>query len=163
MDNYYTSPEALIALKHKGIFARGTVKENRRLLPKSIIISDKESKDRSRGTAKCAVNIEHGLVAFGWNDNKAVHIISSADGEKMTEVFRRMKEKRTALKSPVAIKKYCHGMQAVDRLDQLMSLFSLAKRHPFKKWYRKFAMALFDYALTNAEIHYFMANPHKKR
>jgi hypothetical protein len=65
--------------------------------------------------------------------------------------------------APTAVRKYGHGMQAVDRFDQLMSLYSLAKRHAFKKWYLKLTMALLDVAIINAEIHYFMANPDEKR
>ena len=54
-------------------------------------------------------------------------------------------------------------MQAVDRFDQLMSLYSLAKRHAFKKWYLKLTMALLDVGMINAEIHYFMVNPDEKK
>ena len=53
-------------------------------------------------------------------------------------------------------------MQAVDQFDRLVSLFSLAKQHAFKKYYNKLAMGLLDFALTNAEIHYFLVNPEKK-
>ena len=63
----------------------------------------------------------------------------------------------------MAVKKFNHGMQAVDRFDQLMSLFPLAQRHPFKKWYKKLAMALLDYGLVNAEQHYWMEHPNEKK
>ena len=54
-------------------------------------------------------------------------------------------------------------MQGVDRFDQLLLLFSMAKTHSFKKYYVKLEMGLLDFALTNAEIHFFMANPHFKK
>ena len=54
-------------------------------------------------------------------------------------------------------------MQGVDRLDQLLSLYSLANRHKFKKWYKQMAMALLHFGLTNAEVHNFMVNPEKKK
>ena len=67
------------------------------------------------------------------------------------------------ISAPKAIKRYNKAMQGVDRFDHLMSLYSLASCHPFKKWYKKMAMAIFDFGLTNAEIHCFMANPGEKK
>ncbi len=91
------------------------------------------------------------------------HLITTADGTEMTHVTRRVQQEQRQQSAPTAVRKYGHGMQAVDRFDQLMSLYSLAKRHAFKKWYLKLTMALLDVAIINAEIHYFMANPDEKR
>ena len=65
-------------------------------------------------------------------------------------------EAKKKVRAPTSIKRYNHGMQAVDWFDQLLSLFSLAKRHPFKKYYNKLAMALLDIALVNAEQHFYI-------
>ena len=61
-----------------------------------------------------------------------------------------------------AIRKFNHGMHGVDRFDLLVSLFSLAKQHSFRKYYNKLTMGLLDFALVNAELHYFMANKEAK-
>ena len=49
-------------------------------------------------------------------------------------------------------------MQAVDRHDQLRELFSLSKRHGFKKYYKKIALGLIDMALVNAWLHYHLVH-----
>jgi hypothetical protein len=54
-------------------------------------------------------------------------------------------------------------MQAVDQIDQLMQFFSLAGRHKFKKWYKQFAMALFDMWLVNSDVHFHLRHPKKKQ
>ena len=38
----------------------------------------------------------------------------------------------------------------------------MARRHCFKKFYNKLTMGLIDFALVNAEIHYYLANPERK-
>ena len=103
------------------------------------------------------------LRAIGWIDGNPVHLITTADGTEMTHVRRRVQQEQRRQSAPTAVRKYGHGMQAVDRFDQLMSLFSLAKRHAFKKWYLKLTMALLDVGMINAEIHYFMVNPDEKK
>jgi hypothetical protein len=39
MDNYYTSPTVLILLRNRGIYARGTVKKNRRMVPSKNMLT----------------------------------------------------------------------------------------------------------------------------
>ncbi|CAJ1939354.1 unnamed protein product [Cylindrotheca closterium] len=163
MDNYYTSPQVLIALKKKNIYARGTCRKNRKMYPQAVTFNNQECKDLPRGSAKIATNQKHSLVAFGWTDGNPVHFITSADGNEMGSVKRLVGSKRNTFPAPAAIQRYNHGMQAVDRFDQWVSLFSLAQRHHFKKWYKKMAMALFDFGLTNAELHYFMVHPRERK
>ena len=162
-DNYYTSPQLAIALKEQGIFLRGTCRKSRKMFPKSVTFSKKEAKRVGRGRVKLAVNKEHGLIALGWTDGNAVHFLSSVDGNTMSTVNRRISLERTAVRAPLAIKRYNNGMQGVDRFDQLMSLYSLASRHAFKKWYKKMMMALLDIGLVNAEQHYWMKHKDEKQ
>ena len=105
---------------------------------------------------KMATCEKEGLVAIGWVDGNPVHFLTSADGTDESSTVRRVGGEKKNVKAPTSIKRYNHGMQAVDRFDQLLSLFSLAKRHPFKKYYNKLAMALLDIALVNAEQHFYI-------
>ena len=162
-DNYYTSPQLAIALKNVGIYFRGTCRRSRKMFPNSVTFSKKEAKKVGRGKVKIAVNQRHGLTAMGWTDGNAVHFLSSVDGNTMTTVNRRIGCEKKSITAPIAIKRYNKGMQGVDRFDQLMSLFSLASRHPFKKWYKKMMMALLDIGLVNAEQHYWMKNKEEKK
>jgi len=163
MDRYYTSPEVFLQLRKEGLFARGTCMTNRRMFPQVVTFSDVEARKERRGTCRLAVNKDNNLVAIGWIDGNPVHLITTVDGTEMSFVNRRVQQAKQQQSAPTAVRKYGHGMQAVDRFDQLMSLFSLAKRHCFKKWYLKLAMALLDVGMINAEIHYFMLHPEEKK
>jgi hypothetical protein len=49
-------------------------------------------------------------------------------------------------------------MQAVDRFDQLVKLFSLAMRHNMKKYYHKLTLSLMDTAMVNGWVHFDLVN-----
>ena len=95
-NNYYASPAVAIALlKHK-VLCRGTLRKNKKLIPPYILFTKAEAKSKdSRGSVKMAVNEKYGLVAAGWIDSCAVHIISSADTTDVTQVSRRVGGVRT--------------------------------------------------------------------
>mmetsp|Transcript_2712 Transcript_2712/g.3856 ORF Transcript_2712/g.3856 Transcript_2712/m.3856 type:complete len:114 (-) Transcript_2712:775-1116(-) len=102
------------------------------------------------------------MVAMGWVDRNPVHLLTTVDGTKGSSVKRRIRSQVQTVIAPLAVRRFNHGMQGVDRFDQLVSLFSLAKQHCFKKYYNKLAMGLLDFALVNAELHFFMENPDVK-
>ena len=83
-NNYYASPCIAIQLLRNTVFCRGTLRRNRRLIPQYILFNKSEAKGKdSRGRIKIAVNRRFGLVAAGWIDGNPVHMISSADTEKV--------------------------------------------------------------------------------
>jgi len=81
----------------------------------------------------------------------------------MGHVLRQIQQEKKKISAPKAVKHFNHGMQAVNRFDQLMSLYLMTKRHPFKKWYKNTRMALMDMGMVNVEIHYHMRNPKEKK
>lgn len=163
MDNYYSGPLVFIDLLKMNVYARGTVRQGRAMFPEAVTFSKSEAKKTKRGAMKMASCEEHKMVAMGWVDGNPVQLLSTADGTIESTVFRRVKGKKVKIASPSAIRNYNKGMQAVDRFDQLVSLYSMGKRHAFKKYYNKLSMALLDIGLTNAEQHYYMAGHEKKR
>jgi len=56
-----------------------------------------------------------------------------------------------------AIERYNYGIQGVDQLNKLLTLFSLTNLK-FNKYYKKIAMVLLDLALTNIFLHFRLAN-----
>ena len=122
-----------------------------------------DSKKYPRGSYCVAVNKEHNMCAYGWLDGNPVHLLSTADGTGTSSVLRQIGRTKQQIPAPKALPRYNMSMQAVDRVDQLMQLMSLCKRHQFKKWYRQFFLALLDMALVNADIHYHFANPSEKK
>ena len=161
MDNLYSSPEVFIRLKEMGIYARGTFRSNRNNLPSFIKFSKKETLKLPRGCFRQATNAEHNLSCYAWNDKNPVHILSSADGTEVDKTQRRIKSKKIDVLCPVAVKRYNLGMQGVDQFNKLLTLFSLAKLK-FDKYYKKIAMVLLDFAITNAYLHFQIANDTKK-
>ena len=49
IDNYYTNPTAVMELRRKKIFIRGTVRKNKVLFPKNVLFSKVEARDFPRG------------------------------------------------------------------------------------------------------------------
>jgi hypothetical protein len=159
MDNYYTSPQVAVALAERNVYIRGTCRRNRAGFPAAVQYSQTEAAKVERGTHKMVSDAKYGIACYGWCDGCPVHFLTSADGTSTNEVTRRIGRCDKKVKAPICIKRYNHGMQAVDRHDQMRQTFSLASRHGFKKYYVKIILGLMDMALVNAYIHYQLVNP----
>ena len=94
------------------MFGRGTVRLNREFLPKYVMFTKAEAR---KPNARVAVDAKFGLVAAGWLDGNPVHIISSADTERISEVCRKVGGKRISVTAPEAIQNYNKGMDGMDR------------------------------------------------
>jgi hypothetical protein len=163
MDNYYTSPAILILLRNRGIYARGTVKKNRHMVPSQILLTKVDCKKSADGYIQMAVCEFEKMQAFGWNDNNPVHILSTADSsQERTTVWRQRGAAKLQIPCPRAIPMYNDGMRGVDHHDQLRSKFALASRHGFKKYYVTHQLAQVDIEIKNAGIYFSLAHPHLK-
>jgi hypothetical protein len=69
----------LILLRNRGIYARGSVKTNRRMVPSQIVLTKAEIKRLPDGYVRMAVCEFAKMQAFGCNDNNPVHMLSTAD------------------------------------------------------------------------------------
>ena len=161
-DNWYGGSVPLIMLLTMGVLARCTFRMSRKHVCKYVKMKKTDSKKYPRGSYKVATCQKYGLSCYGWLDGNPVHLMTTADGTGTSSVFRQIGKEKKLVHSPKMLPEYVKSMQAVDRVDQLMSLFSLAKRHQFKKFYKNFMLALFDMAIVNADIHYHLANPSAK-
>eukprot|EP00978_Attheya_sp_CCMP212_P001189 scaffold2466_cov40-Attheya_sp.AAC.2 len=159
MDRFYGGPKAAMALLDKGLLCRGTFKTNRKLTPHSVRFSKKDADNYPRGSYRMAVALKEHMSIFGWNDGCPVHMLSTADGTKIGSVQRQIGSVSQTVKAPVVVPRYNKGMQGVDRHDQLRNLFALSQRHQFQKYYMTLIMALIDFAVVNANIHYHMVHP----
>ena len=157
MDNLYSSPEVFIELRRMGIYARGTVRTNRKYLPKFIQFSKTDVKNMARGSYRFATNDQYQISCYAWNDKNPVHLLSTADSTDVQFTKRQTKSEKINVVCPVAIKEYNAGMQGVDQFNRLITLFSMSNLH-FDKYYKKVAMILMDLAVTNAYLHYKMDN-----
>ena len=157
MDNLYSSPEVFIRLKEMGIYARGTFRKNRKYLPSFIQFKKNELKKMSRGCFRFAINKKHHLSCYAWNDKCPVHLLSSADGTYITSTQRRVKATKIDVVCPSVVQRYNEGMQGVDQYNKLLTLFSMANLK-WNRYYKKVAMVLLDFAITNAYLHFKMDN-----
>ena len=80
------------------------------------------------------VDATNGLADFGLVDGNHVQFLTSTDGTKTSNVTRRVGRENLQVRDPTTIKRYNHGMQAVDPNEQLQERFSLSHRHGFKKY-----------------------------
>ena len=163
MDRFYNGPQQAVAMLSKGLLCRGTFMTNRKFTPHSIRFSKSDSKKHARGSYRMACSIKDHMSIFGWNDGCGVHMLSTADGTQISSVERQIGSNLQKVNAPIVVRRYNQGMQGVDRHDQLRTLFSLATRHQFQKYYMTLIMALIDFALVNAHIHYHMAHPALKK
>jgi len=119
MGNYYMSITAAINLKRKGILCRGTIRVNRKYVPKSVLFTSRESATFDRGTCWLAVNVENSLIAVGWIDNKAVNFISTADTTDIVSIERRIRNEKVSIPAPLGVKIYNKYIGGVDKHDKL--------------------------------------------
>ena len=154
MDNLYSSPLVFIKLKEMSLYARGTVRLNRKYLPRFIKYLKKDMAKLPRGSYQFAVNNEYKMSMHCWHDKNPVHVLSTADSTTVEEVSRKQGSSKIIVQCPSTIKNYNKNMQAVDQFNKLMSLFSLSEAHTFTKYYKKIAMVLMDFVLVNSYLHY---------
>lgn len=148
IDNFFTSPSLLSKLKKDEIFCTGTVRQNRKGMPKDFLAD----KSMDRG----AVDARHcdGMFAVKWMDNKAVHLLSTiTSSEEMITVRRRQKgqKEKVSVPCPAMIRDYNNGMNGTDVMDQRTKPYSFDRRSPTKYYTRPF----FDYlemAVVNSFI-----------
>ena len=104
MDNLYSSPEVFIALKKKGLYARGTVRLNRKYLPRFIKYLKKDMANLERGSYQFASNIKYNMSMHCWHDQNPVHMLSSCDSTIVDVVQRQSGNKKVTISCPLAVK-----------------------------------------------------------
>jgi hypothetical protein len=158
MDNYYMSKTCAIKLHQNGIFCWGTIRSNRKFLPKSILFTPSEARMLPRGTHCIAVNAEQQMLAIGWLDNKPVHFVSTVDTSEIVHVQRKCGSEKLDVSAPMAVTNYNKYMGGINHHDRLCSTCFLCKRHKFKKYYVKLLLFLVDIRSTNAWVYYKLCN-----
>ena len=161
-DNYYTSMLLLEGMKLKGLYGRGTVKSGSKHFPKHVMLTKADKCER--GDYRIGVCAANQSLAASWWDGNAVTIISNADSSEVASVSRSIRMEKASVEAPVCIREYNKYMQGVDRFDFLLSRFSVADGHSFRKWHKVLAMAFIDIARCNAYLTRKMAcGPTKSR
>lgn len=150
MDNFYTSLALLCALWAMKVHACGTVRANRRGLPKDMTV-DKDSA-RDSYDWQCLTNHPMRAVFGFWMDNKLTRYLTNIHCSKRVEHARRRKNKdgggEVTVMKPLAVKGYTMYMDGCDVRDQHRSYYEVrVKSH---KWPSHFFYWILDMAVCNA-------------
>lgn len=148
-DNFYNSVDLAEELLKRKTFLCGTLRANRRGLPKSIV-AKKIKKGEVIGKMR-----RTGVKVIKWVDKRPVLMITSCKNHDLKLItktrFRRGREEQ--IRKPECIFFYNDGKKGIDYSDQMSSYYSPLKKG--KKWFRKLMMELiFGTALVNAWVVY---------
>lgn len=148
-DNFFSSMHLLHELKNRGIFATGTIRDNRIL--KCPLLSAPTMKKTERGKYDYRLDKDTGIVICRWHDNSIVTIASnfcSVEPYHLVKRFSQKEKKHIYVPQPNLIKVYNSFMGGVDRSDQNISLYRVSIRG--KKWYFPLLAHGIDMAIQNA-------------
>ena len=135
IDNWYSSITLFKYLYEHHTQACGTVRINRRGFPEPV----KQAKLR-RGEVSAYRSSE--LLALKFKDKRDVTMLSTIHNEEMVQGRRN-----AAQQKPKCISDYNKYMGGVDRTDQLLQPYEIARKS--LKWYKKLALHFLQLAMLN--------------
>ena len=151
MDNFYSSPILYAKLESKKIGACGTVRGNRRGMPKELLQQNIKLKKGDDPVFMRSGN----MVACAWHDTKRFTMLSTIDTNLTVDKEIRSKDHASGhrtVEKPVAVARYNHSMAGVDRFDQMLGTYQYP--HKSVKWYHTLYHRARETALVNAYIVY---------
>ena len=154
MDNYYSGPMLYNDLRKKGIGACGTVRLNRKGIPKEWSKKGMKGEKLRKGEVR-KKDLGDQLTAFQWQDKRLVTMISTIHGDDMTSKKRRSRLAVGGceeIHKSVMVDRYNTYMGGVDKSDQLLSYYGFC--HRTVKWWKRAAFHLIDLSIVNSYILY---------
>ena len=146
-DNYFSSPYLLDYLYKKGLYAAGTVRVDRRYMPKEFC---KSKNLLQRGEYEYITSGK--VVLYKWMDRKLVFLLSNFHDPETFEIIQR-KEKnggKQNVQCPTAISDYNKYMGGVDRADQRKESYSLDRKS--KRFWHRIFFNFLNIALSNSFV-----------
>lgn len=142
-DNWYTSIDLANELLNKDTHLIGTLRKNRRGLPKNVL----DAKLKPGETI--SMENERGICVPKWKDKRDFLMLSTKHSKGMSTVIK----KGRPVRKPRMILAYNKAKGAVDISDQMTSYSSPLRKTV--KWYKKLAFELIlNTALVNAWVMY---------
>ncbi|XP_067934961.1 piggyBac transposable element-derived protein 4-like [Watersipora subatra] len=148
MDNWYTSPQLLKELYERGTYAYGTLRSNRKHVPKDIK-NFTSNQPLAKGQSQYFTCPP--VLTGCWRDKNFIVFGSN----KHSDFILKTLEKRTwndrEIVKPGPIIDYNKYMGGVDLADQCIKYYNMDRRS--LKWYKKLFFHLLDIATHNTHAH----------
>lgn len=157
MDNFFSSPYLMRILHDNGLEATGTVRGNRKGMPKSL----KADKDMDKGEMTIAQATDRKVSVLKWMDKRGVIMITNAENvQQVKQVSRRQKNapQLVEVEVPSVICTYNNFMGGVDLADQLKGNYAIDIRSRYK-YYLRVVFDIFDTTIVNGFIQFVALNP----
>jgi len=140
-DNFYTSVKLAEKLLQQQTHLVGTLRSNRRGLPKSITTAQLKKGD------VVAVENNAGITVLKWKDKRDVLMLSTMHNADVTEICRKRKDQKVI--KPVAVLYYNEAKQGIDVSEQMISYHRCLRKTI--RWFHKVAIdVLLGTAVVNA-------------
>lgn len=156
-DNFYSSIPLALKLLDKKIYFTGTIRENRKYIPKVL----KDFQLDNKGD--CAwISSEKGLVLIKFLDTKVVYLISTAHTGCPKSTVPR-KDKNGVMVDrviPTIVADYNQSMGSVDQHNQYTVYYTYGRR--CTKWWQSVFFYMVSAIVSNAWITYKVLNPTSK-
>ena len=139
-DNWFNSPQLLHEMYEQRTLGAGTMRLNRRGLPKAVIkkkLKKRETVYRRKGK----------LLCLKWCDKHPVTMLSSIHNAVQRQV--KTNYLGNPVIKPVIVDDYNRKMNSVDHSDHMLSYYETLKS---VKWYRKLILHLINMVVLNAFI-----------
>ena len=143
VDNWYSSPILFRYLFKHGTGACGTVRPNRKFMPKF-------TKKLKRGQTECYK--KKMLLALKWRDKRDVGMLTTVHTPAIVDTGKTHHATGEVVRKPECIDSYNKHMGAVDKTDMQISLAECTRKT--RKWYKKLFFHLLDLCLYNAFVLY---------
>lgn len=149
MDNWYSSPILMKELYENGTYAYGTLRSNRKHVPKDI-------KERRPGETikkgECQYFTCPPVLTACWLDKNYIHFCSNKHSSfELVEIEKRTHDDQPIMK-PSPIVDYNTHMGGVDLADQMAKYYHMDRRTI--KWYKKLFFHLLDLSVHNTYVIY---------
>lgn len=147
VDNWYTSPTLAEFLHERETGLCGTVKANRKGMPKF-------DEPLQRGEMQIAHNDV--WMAVKWEDKRSVRMLTSVHEPEYCKTGKINHRTHEEVTKPTCVHDYNLSMGGVDNIDRQLSITESVRKT--MKWYKKLFFHLVDLSLANAHSLYKMRN-----
>jgi len=155
IDSYYTSMDLFKNLLSLGFGCTGTLRKNRKGLPKKAI-----SQKLEVGESRLLTFEKHTL--YIWQDKRKMLLLSTVYGGQMMQIQRydpKNPETPLYIKKPRAIDHYNNYSHGVDKSNQNSQYYHNDRRN---RWYKKIFFQLIEVSICNSYILYKILNKQKR-